>query len=180
MTKKQDTHARIVRTAAAAIRERGYAGASVAEIMEQAGLTHGGFYAHFADRDAMLAEAVDQGASESMQRLDKTADLDALVTQYLSDAHCAHPENGCTLAALGSETRRQAPAVREVTTRRTKELADAIGRHLPNWGTAAAHDEALAVMSALVGALVIARAVDDPALAKSVRRAAAAMIRKKI
>lgn len=180
MTKKQDTHARIVKTAAAAIREHGYAGASVAEIMDRAGLTHGGFYAHFPDRDAMLAEAIDQGAGESIDRVGKAADLEALVAQYLSDAHLAHPEGGCTMAALGSETRRQAPAVREVTTRRTKELADAIGRHLPNWGTAAAHDEALAVMSALVGAVVIARAVEDPALSKAIRRATAAMIRKKV
>ncbi|MCV5918537.1 TetR/AcrR family transcriptional regulator, partial [Escherichia coli] len=87
----------------------GFDGISVAEIMDEAGLTHGGFYAHFPSRDAMLAEALDQGAGESLERLGKAADaaapedaLDATVASYLSDRHLAAPDKGCTLAALGS------------------------------------------------------------------------------
>src|SRR5688572_14076366 len=108
-TKKQETHDKIVRTAAVAIRRSGYDGASVAAIMDEAGLTHGGFYAHFESRDAMLAEALDQGAAEALDRLGKASDgvapgeaLHAVVASYLSDRHLASPERGCTLAALGS------------------------------------------------------------------------------
>jgi len=183
-TKKQETHDRIVRTAAAAIRKHGFAGTSVADIMEQAGLTHGGFYAHFDSRDAMLAEALDRGAGEALEGLARAPDgaapgaaLEALVASYLSDRHLAAPEAGCTLAALGSEAPRQTAEVRRVATRRAKEMADLIARQLPGWGSATGHEDALAVMSCLVGAMVIARAVDDPALGKAIRGAAAKLIR---
>lgn len=184
--KKQETHERIVRTAAAAIRKHGYDGVSVADVMAEAGLTHGGFYAHFADRDAMLAEAVDVAGRESLDRLGKATDavprdeaLAALVDSYLSDRHVAAPERGCALAALGSETRRQSSEVRRVVTRRVRELVDLVARQQPDWGAPGNHDAALASMCTLVGALVVARAVDDPALAKDVRRAArAAVVRK--
>jgi TetR/AcrR family transcriptional repressor of nem operon len=183
--KKQETHDRIVRIAAAAIREHGYDGVSVADIMEQAGLTHGGFYAHFASRDAMLAEAIDRAAADSLDQLAKAPDaapeheaLAAVVSAYLSDAHLVAPRSGCTVAALGSETRRQTPEVRRVATRRVRELADLIARQLPGWGEPGAHEDALGVMSCLVGSLIIARLVDDPALADAVRAAAARTIEK--
>ena len=184
MSKKQETHDRIVRTAATAIRRDGYDGASVADIMDAAGLTHGGFYAHFDSRDAMLAEAVDHAAGDALDRLGKASDgvaageaLAAVVASYLSDRHVAAPERGCALAALGSETPRQTPEVRHVMTRRIREFADLLARQMPGWGEPGRHDDALAAMSAMVGALVIARAVDDPALGKAVRTAAAALIR---
>jgi TetR/AcrR family transcriptional repressor of nem operon len=183
-TKKQETHDKIVRTAAVAIRRSGYDGASVAAIMDEAGLTHGGFYAHFESRDAMLAEALDQGAAEALDRLGKASDgvapgeaLHAVVASYLSDRHLASPERGCTLAALGSETPRQTPEVRRVMTRRVRELASLLERQLPGWGEPGRHEEALGAMSAMVGAMVIARAIDDPALGKAVRAAAAKLIR---
>jgi TetR/AcrR family transcriptional repressor of nem operon len=184
-SKKQETHDKIVRTAAAAIRAHGYDGVSVADIMEEAGLTHGGFYAHFASRDAMLAEALDRAAGDSLDRLAKAPDgkrpadaLEALVDAYLSDRHLAAPEAGCTLAALGSETSRQTPEVRRVATRRAREMADLVGRQLPGWGEPGSHEDALGAMSCMVGAMLIARLVDDPELAKSVRAAAARTIRK--
>ena len=183
--KKQETHDKIVRTAAAAIRKSGYDGVSVADIMSQAGLTHGGFYAHFPSRDAMLAEALDRASAESLDGFAKASDgkgaseaLDAAVAFYLSDRHLASPETGCTLAALASETRRQTPEVRRVATRRVREMVDVIERQMPGWGEAGRHEDALGVMSCLVGSMVIARLVDDPALARSVRAAAARMIRK--
>jgi TetR/AcrR family transcriptional repressor of nem operon len=184
-SKKQETHDRIVKIAAAAIREHGYDGVSVADIMDQAGLTHGGFYAHFASRDAMLAEALDRAAGDALEALAKAPDadpscepLDALVASYLSDRHLAAPRSGCTLAALGSETRRQTPEVRRIATRRVREMADLVARQLPGWGEAGAHEDALGVMSCLLGALIIARLVDDPALADAVRSAAARTIQK--
>jgi TetR/AcrR family transcriptional regulator, transcriptional repressor for nem operon len=182
-TKKQETHERIVRTAAAAIRRSGYAGASVADVMDEAGLTHGGFYAHFPSRDAMVVEALDQAFAQTIDRLGKVSDsapagnaLDTLMDSYLSDRHVEAIDNGCSIAALGSETPRQAPEVRRVMTRRVKEMADLVARQLPSWGDASSHDDALAVLSTMVGALLIARAVDDPALAKSVRASAKRLV----
>src|SRR5262247_2984897 len=99
---KAETHERIVKTAARAIREHGYSGASVADVMKQAGLTHGGFYAHFESRDAMLEEALDCAASEGRARLTAASEraepgqeLEALVGSYLSDRHVEHPGSGC-------------------------------------------------------------------------------------
>jgi len=177
--KKRETHDRIVRTAAAQIRERGYDSVSVATVMEAAGLTHGGFYAHFPSRDAMLAEALDAAASDSLGRLGKASDgvaaehaLKSFLDFYLSDRHVAHPEQGCVLAAVGSETRRQSPEVRRVMTRRVKEMADLVERQLPGWGKAGRHEDALGVLATMLGALVLSRAVDDPALVKDIRAAA--------
>jgi AcrR family transcriptional regulator len=175
-TKKSETHDRIVRAAARAIRRDGYAGTSVADVMKAAGLTHGGFYAHFPSREAMLAEGLDQAASEAVESLvgsavvTSTAEgsdpLEALVASYLSDRHMQATETGCTLAALGSETRRQSPEIRRVATKRVKELAKLIERQSAGHPHAA---EPLAALATMVGALLIARVVDEPALAGEVR-----------
>ena len=175
---KAETHERIVTTAARAIRARGYGGASVADVMKQAGLTHGGFYAHFESRDAMLEEALDCAAAEGRARLTAVAEraepgcgLEALVASYLSDRHVAHPESGCTLAALGSETARQAPALRKIATRQVNGLAALLTAQMPGGDTPANRDRALATLSAMVGAIALSRVVDDPALSRALRDA---------
>ena len=179
---KRETHEKIVATAARAIRRDGFEGTSVADLMAEAGLTHGGFYAHFDSREAMLAEAFDAAAADSLARLTRATSgaadpLAALVDVYLSDRHVEHPEAGCALAALGSEARRMPDAVRAVATRRIKELVDLVGRQQPDWGQPGAHERALATVSALVGSLIIARIADDPALADGVRAATRAQVR---
>jgi len=181
--KKAETHERIVRTAARAIRRDGYAGVSIGEVMKEAGLTHGGFYAHFDSREAMLEEALGQAATDGLARLAQVGQaaepakaLDAVVASYLSDRHLNAPETGCALAALGTETCRQPAEVRKAATRHVKEMADLIARQMPGWGQPGTHDDALAVMSTLVGAMVIARLVDDPALGKAIRKASAQLI----
>jgi len=175
---KVETHERIVKTAARAIRERGYDGASVADVMKQAGLTHGGFYAHFGSREAMLEEALDCAAVEGWTRLTAVAEraepghgLEALVASYLSDRHVAHPESGCTLAALGSETARQAPALRKIATRQINGLAALLLAQMPGGDTPANRDRAFAALSAMVGAIALSRVVDDPALSRALREA---------
>jgi TetR/AcrR family transcriptional regulator, transcriptional repressor for nem operon len=183
--KKAETHQRIVAAAAAAIRRHGYDGVSVANVMKEAGLTHGGFYAHFPSREAMLAEAMERAGADSLEALARAAEarasqdaLEALVTSYLSDRHLDNADQGCTFAALGSESRRQSPQVRKAASRRIREMADLIARHLPGWGQSSHHDEALGVMSTLVGALTIARLTDDPRLSRAVRKGAARLIRR--
>jgi AcrR family transcriptional regulator len=179
--KKAETHERIVKAAAAAIRRHGYDGVSVAEIMKDAGLTHGGFYAHFPSREAMLAEALEQAGAESVENLGRAATasrdhLEGLVGAYLSDRHLANPERGCSLAALGSETRRQRAPVRRAATRRLKELVELVEQSLPDGS--GRHQQALGVLSTLVGALTIARLTEDQTLGRSVRKAAAQLIRR--
>ena len=176
---KATTHDRIIEAAARAIRRSGYDGTGVADIMKDAGLTHGGFYAHFASREAMLAEAADRAGSDSvalMGRVAATAPpqqaLQAMLQAYLSKAHVEGVETGCATAALGSEMPRQAPEVRRAATRRIKEMIDLIARQLPDWGQPGAHEHALVTVATMVGALVLARAVDDPRLSNALRKAA--------
>ena len=173
------THERIVEVASRAIRRSGYGGTGVADIMKEAGLTHGGFYAHFASREAMLAEAADCAGAESVAELTRTAAaappheaLSALARAYLSKAHVAGVETGCPVAALGSETPRQAPKVRRAATRGIKEMIELVARRSPEQGEPGAHDRALVTVATLVGALVLARAVDDPRLSDALRKAA--------
>lgn len=178
-TRKEATHERIVKTAGRAIRRSGYGGAGVAEIMKEAGLTHGGFYAHFESREAMLAEAADRAGAETvatMERVAATAPpeqaLQAIIRTYLSKAHLQAVETGCAVAALGSEMPRQSPRVRRAATRRIKEMIDLVGRHSPEWGRSGAHERALVTISTVVGALILARAVDDSKLSDALREAA--------
>jgi TetR/AcrR family transcriptional regulator, transcriptional repressor for nem operon len=177
--RKDATHERIVDAAARAIRRSGYGGTGVADIMKDAGLTHGGFYAHFASREAMLAEAADRAGAESLAALERVAAAapprrgrQALLRTYLSKAHFDGVETGCAVAALGSELPRQAPDVRRAATRRIKEMIDLVARQSPDWGQPGAHSHALVTMATMVGALVLARAVDDPRLSDAFCEAA--------
>jgi AcrR family transcriptional regulator len=147
--------------------------------MKEAGLTHGGFYAHFESRAAMLAEAADRAAADGMDLLARVAAaapsnraLEALLCAYLSKEHVEGVETGCAIAALGSEVPRQVPKVRQVTTRRIKEMIDLVARQSPDWGQSGAHERALVTVATALGALVLARAVDDPELSDAVRGAA--------
>jgi TetR/AcrR family transcriptional repressor of nem operon len=183
-SRKEETHERIVRAAARAIRTHGYEGLGVAEVMKDAGLTHGGFYAHFASRDALLAEAADRAGAESIENLSRAVratkpgeELAALVDAYLSDRHVETPDRGCAIAAAGPEVPRQPAEVRRVSTYRIKELIGLVERQLPGWGKAGTHEKAMAILSGLVGALVLARAVDEPQLSKAIRKAARELIR---
>lgn len=171
---KEASHERIVEVAARAIRQTGYGGTGVADIMKQAGLTHGGFYAHFASRDAMLAEAIDRACAESVAKTAAVVAeappaqaLAAMLRAYLSKAHIDHPEVGCPVAALASEMPRQSPEVRRVTTRRIKEMVDLVARESPDWGQPGAHERALFTVATMVGAVMLARAVDEPGLSDS-------------
>ncbi|WP_247420811.1 TetR/AcrR family transcriptional regulator [Ralstonia pseudosolanacearum] len=176
---KEITHERIVEAAARAIRRSGYNGTSVADIMKAAGLTHGGFYAHFESREAMLAEAADRAGAESVAMMEHVAattppeeTLRAMAQAYLSQEHLEGMETGCGTAALVSEMPRQTAEVRRAATRRIKEMIDLVARQLPNWGQPGAHEQALVIVAMMVGTLTLARAVDDPKLSEALRDAA--------
>jgi len=176
---KEASHERIVSAAARAIRRSGFNGTGVADIMKEAGLTHGAFYAHFESREAMLAEAANLACTQLLATAADTVAsappeqaLATLLRVYLSPEHRAQIELGCPLAALGSETPRQAPEVRRVTTRYIKEITDLIGRQLPDWGQPGAHERALVAVATMTGTLMLARAVDEPALSDALCQAA--------
>ena len=176
---KEASHERIVSAASRAIRRSGYDGVGVADVMKEAGLTHGAFYAHFASRKAMLTEAASRACAETASAAAHVATnlppekaLASMLRAYLSKEHVAQVEAGCPLAALGSETPRQAPEIRRVTTRHIKETIDFLARQLPDWGQPRAHERALVTVATMVGALVLARAVDEPALSDRLREAA--------
>jgi TetR/AcrR family transcriptional repressor of nem operon len=176
---KEATRERIVDVAARAIRCSGYHGTGVADIMKAAGLTHGGFYAHFPSRDALLAEAADRAGLESVQSLQNLAAgssgpqaLQAMIHGYLSKGHLENVEVGCHFASLATEMPRQVPEVRHAATRRLKEGIDLIARQFSDWGSQAAHERALVTMATMVGTMAMARAVDDPALSDALREAA--------
>lgn len=168
---KEASHERIVNAAARAIRRSGYDGTGVADIMKEAGLTHGAFYAHFDSRDAMLAEAADRAGAEAnafvasiIASVPRDQALQALIQVYLSKEHLIGIETGCPNSALCSEMPRQSPEVRLAATRRLKEMVDLVARQYPDWGQPSAHERALVTLATMVGTLVLARAVNDTAL----------------
>ena len=165
--RKQLTHDRILDTAARVLRKSGFGGVGVADIMKRVGLTHGGFYAHFASRDALLAEALARAGQDSQARMQRSvaageakahSPLRALVEGYLAERHLQSPESGCPVAALVSEMPRQSDAVRAAGAARVASLVAAVQEVLPP-GTPA--ETAGFFASQLVGALQIARALGD-------------------
>lgn len=166
-SKREQSHHRIVEAASRAVRRHGYAGVGVAEVMKEAGLTHGGFYAHFDSRDALLVEAIEHAGAISSATLDeriaeRTRDsatpLQALIELYLSDEHLAHPEHGCVVGALAGEIPRQEEAVRLASAQRVDRLVRRVAAALPEGA-----DPALAgvIAGALVGNLQLARVHGD-------------------
>lgn len=171
--RKALTHERIVDTAARAIRRAGFQGVGVADIMKEAGLTHGGFYAHFASRDALLAEALVHAGQQGAARIAKgnalreakgASPFRALVEGYLSDTHLSGTEKGCAVAALLSEMPRQSPDVQAAGVERVRGLVAMVERALPDNTTSGT---AAAIASQLVGALQLARAIGDNAEGKA-------------
>src|SRR5262245_37668085 len=157
-SRKEGSRERIGRAAARAIRKRGYEGVGVAEVMRDAGLTHGGFYAHFASRDALLVEAAECAGAESIESLSRAirpakpgGEFAALVDAYLSDQHVEAPERGCAIAAAGSEVPRQSVEVRRATTHRIKELIGLVERQMPGCGKSGTHEKAIATLASLGG-----------------------------
>lgn len=166
-SKREQTHHRIVDVASRSLRANGYAGVGVAEVMKEAGLTHGGFYAHFESRDALLVEAIDYAGAISSALLDEAIAartreggnaLQALIEVYLSDQHLAAVEQGCVVGALAGEMPRQAEAVRAASAQRVERLVRRVATLLPE---GADPGLAPALAGALVGNLQLARVHGD-------------------
>jgi TetR/AcrR family transcriptional regulator, transcriptional repressor for nem operon len=180
---KANTHTRLVEAAAARFKERGIDGISLADLMKELKLTHGGFYKHFGSRDELVTEALElalTGTGESMrERLfpDGKPALGAFVDFYLDEAHRDGRGDGCAVAALAGDAARKGTDVqaqfRESIEGNLETLSEALGSGTgAAAGTAAAESRATAllVLSALYGALIMARAVGDSPLSTEILR----------
>jgi TetR/AcrR family transcriptional regulator, transcriptional repressor for nem operon len=168
-SRKERSHERILDVAARALRRAGAEGVGVAEVMREAGLTHGGFYAHFRSREAMVAAAIERAGRNSADHLapriakreaEGAGPLRALLESYLADSQLAAAETGCPVAALGSEMARQTPLVREASCDRVRNLIRLVAQRLP---ADVAADRAAPIVSAMVGAVQLARALGNNA-----------------
>lgn len=168
-TRKELSHDRILDVASRAIRRSGYRGLGVADIMKEAGLTHGGFYAHFASRDALMVEAMQRASQDNRAALSEAMDrwmakgssrFASLIAAYLHDSNLDRPEQGCVVAALASEMTRQDDAVRLEAQRRVADLVALVEASLP-MGTEPG--QAAVVAATMVGALQLARTLGGQA-----------------
>lgn len=161
---KAETHERIVKRAAVRLKERGAAGLGVAELMQEAGLTHGGFYAHFASRDALIGEAFAHAMEQTAQRWRKRAEaapegqgLAAIVDAYLTPEHRDNVGQGCALPALGAEVVRASPKTRKAFAARIEDMIEVLAGEIPASTRKAARREAVAALATMMGALLLAR-----------------------
>ena len=169
-------HERILHEASRLFRERGFDGVGVAEIMQSADLTHGAFYAHFPSKDVLIAEAGVAALGEIGRRVARAADADSprerFLERYLSEEHRNDPGNGCALAAFGSDMGRQPEGVRDAFTAGFRRLIDTVGGGLDWPDGADPRKSALQLISTLVGAMILSRAVIDGRLSREILSAA--------
>ena len=161
---KLETHARIVKKASVRIREKGAHGIGVADLMKDAGLTHGGFYAHFDSREALVIEAFAYAMDRSTERWRKLAEtippekrMATIVETYLTPLHRDDPGHGCAVTALGAEIARESPKTRKAFAAKLEQMVDMLAEQMPDLPRKAARKQALATLSSMVGALMLAR-----------------------
>ena len=166
--KTQASRARIVSAAARLLRERGFDGIGVDELMQSAGMTHGGFYRHFQSKDDLIVESCRQAFAQTREGLagvlasEPDAPLKALVARYLSADHRDDPGAGCSLTTLAADAaRRGNPALRLVFTDAVRTYVDAIATLVPADSPEAKRQAAFATLAEMVGAVVLARVVAD-------------------
>ncbi|MDR6955915.1 TetR/AcrR family transcriptional repressor of nem operon [Ancylobacter sp. 3268] len=164
---------RILDAASRLFREKGFDAVTVAEVMKAAGLTHGGFYGHFESKDDLVAQAITRALET---RAGTTLDLDAYIASYLSPAHRDNPGGGCPTAGLAAQTRHQSEAARAAMTEGFRGQLERMTAALPDGDDIERRRNAIATLSAMVGAVILSRAIDDPELADEVLEATRARI----
>jgi len=161
---KLQTHARIVKKASVQLREKGAHGVGVADLMKDAGLTHGGFYAHFDSREALVIEAfahaMDRGNERWRKLAERTAPdkrLAAIVDSYLTKAHRDDPGNGCAIPTLGAEIARESPKARKAFAARLEQMIEMLADQIPELPRKAARKQAMAAIATMMGTVVLSR-----------------------
>jgi TetR/AcrR family transcriptional repressor of nem operon len=175
---KEAVRERIVGAASEALRRDGLASVSIPALMKSAGLTHGGFYAHFENRNALVAAAVLAAGAETARSVFAEAlPLEETLKRYVSRVHAEHPERGCVVAALGTDGCRQAPRVRRAFAEVARGLLRLVERKLhPSRSSGTPSEDALRLTATMVGAVVLSRLVNDPDLANRILHAARASV----
>jgi TetR/AcrR family transcriptional regulator, transcriptional repressor for nem operon len=161
---KLETHERIVKRASVRLREKGAHGIGVADLMKDAGLTHGGFYAHFDSREALVIEAFAHAMDRATERWRKIGEttppeqrLATIVDSYLSPAHRDNPGHGCAIPTLGAEIARESPKTRRAFATKLEQMIDVMADQTPDISRKAARQQAAAAIATMMGALVMAR-----------------------
>ena len=161
---KQETHAKIVKKAAVLLREKGAHGIGVADHMKEAGLTHGGFYAHFDSREALVIEAFAYAMDRSTEHWRRISEqtppdkrLATIVQSYLTPVHRDDPGHGCAVPALGAEIARESPKTRKAFAAKLDQMIDMLADQMPSTPRKAARKRAVATLATMMGALVLAR-----------------------
>ncbi len=161
---KQETHARIVKKASVRLREKGAHGIGVADLMKEAGLTHGGFYAHFDSREALVIEAFNYAMDRAMERWRKVAEqippekrLETIVDFYLTALHRDDPGHGCSVPALGAEIARENAKTRRAFAARLEEMIDMMADQILDVPRKSARRQAMATIATMMGTMVMSR-----------------------
>src|SRR6478736_5786586 len=157
---KQETHDRIVKKASVRLREKGAHGIGVADLMKEAGLTHGGFYAHFDSREALVIEAFAYAMDRANERWRKMAEqtppekrFSAIVETYLTPVHRDDPGHGCAVPALGAEIARESPKTRKAFAAKLEQMIEMMTDQIPDVPRKAA----IAALTTMMGTLVLSR-----------------------
>jgi TetR/AcrR family transcriptional repressor of nem operon len=172
---KFQTHAKIVKRASVKLREKGAHGIGVADLMKEAGLTHGGFYAHFDSRDALVIEAVTDAMDRSTEKWRKLTEgaapdkrLSKIVNGYLAPDHRDNPGHGCAVPALGAEIARESAKTRRVFSGRMEQLIDMLAEQYQGLSPKAARKQAMATLATMMGSLVMARVAGSSELSDEI------------
>ena len=178
---KAESRQRVLENASRQIRENGIEALGVADCMRSAGLTHGAFYGHFASRDALIVEALEYALTQSRARIAardndpgkrSETPLQSIAEAFLDERHVNDPGTGCALCALAGEARHANADVRALLTRYLNELTARVAKAALRGG----EKSALGIVATIVGAITLARAVDDDELAKSVLSSSLALV----
>jgi len=175
---KQETHDRIVKKASVRLREKGAHGIGVADLMKEAGLTHGGFYAHFDSREALVIEAFAYAMDRSMETWRKITGevspekrLALIADSYLSALHRDNPGHGCSIPSLGAEIARESPKTRKAFAGKLDEMIEMMADQVPELPRKVARQQAIAALSTMAGALVLSRVAGSSELSDEVLKA---------
>src|SRR5258705_9404952 len=161
---KQETPARIVKKASVRLREKGAHGIGVADLMKEAGLTHGGFYAHFDSREALVIEAFAYAMDRGTERWRKLAEqtppdkrLAAIVESYLTPVHRDDPGHGCAVPTLGAEIARESPKTRKAFSAKLEAMIDMMADQVLDVPRKVARKQAISALTTMMGTLVLSR-----------------------
>ncbi|MGY3036707.1 TetR/AcrR family transcriptional repressor of nem operon [Bradyrhizobium sp. USDA 4354] len=172
---KQETHDRIVKKASVRLREKGAHGIGVADLMKEAGLTHGGFYAHFDSREALVIEAFGYAMDRSMEHWRKLTGaavpekrLALIAESYLSTLHRDNPGHGCSIPALGAEIARESPKTRKAFAGKLDQMIETLTDTIPNLPRKVARKQAIATLATMAGTMLLARIAGSSELSDEV------------